>query len=34
MKAAVFQGPHKLTIEDVEIDRPKGSEVLVKIKAS
>jgi S-(hydroxymethyl)glutathione dehydrogenase / alcohol dehydrogenase len=34
MKAAVFQGPHKLTIEEVEIDRPKDHEVLVKIKAS
>jgi S-(hydroxymethyl)glutathione dehydrogenase / alcohol dehydrogenase len=34
MRAAVFQGPHKLTIEEVEIDRPKDREVLVRIKAS
>ncbi len=34
MKAAVLQGPHKLSIEEVEIDRPREHEVLVKIKAT
>ena len=34
MRAAVLQGPHKLSIEEVDIDRPKGPEVLVKIKAT
>ncbi len=34
MRAAVLQGPCKLSIEEVEIDRPKGPEVLVKIKAT
>jgi len=35
MKAAVFHGPHKpLTIEDVDIDKPLGREVLVRVVAS
>lgn len=34
MKAAVLQGPHQLSIEEVEIDRPREHEVLVKIKAT
>ncbi len=35
MKAAVYHAPHEPhTIEDVEIDHPKGTEVLVKIMAS
>ena len=34
MRAAVLQGPRKLTIEEVEIDHPKSHEVLVKIKAT
>ena len=35
MKAAVFHGPHQpLTIEDVDIDKPIGREVLVRIVAS
>ncbi len=35
MKAAVFHGPHKpLTIEDVDIDKPIGREVLVRTVAS
>ena len=35
MKAAVFHGPHQpLTIEDVEIDKPTGREVLVRTVAS
>ena len=35
MKAAIFHGPQQpLTIEDVEIDQPIGSEVLVKTVAS
>jgi S-(hydroxymethyl)glutathione dehydrogenase/alcohol dehydrogenase len=35
MKAAIFHGPHKpLTIETVDIDKPIGREVLVKVVAS
>jgi len=35
MKAAVFHGPHKpLTIENVDIDKPLGREVLVRTVAS
>ena len=35
MKAAVYHAPiQPHTIEDVEIDHPKGTEVLVKIVAS
>ena len=35
MKAAVFHGPHQpLTIEDVDIDKPIGREVLVRTVAS
>jgi S-(hydroxymethyl)glutathione dehydrogenase/alcohol dehydrogenase len=35
MKAAVFHGPHKpLTIENVDIDKPMGREVLVRTVAS
>ena len=35
MKAAVFHGPHKpLTIENVDIDKPQGREVLVRTVAS
>lgn len=35
MKAAVFHGPHQpLTIEDVDIDKPMGREVLVRTVAS
>ncbi len=35
MKAAVFHGPHQpLTIEDVDIDKPLGREVLVRVVAS
>ena len=35
MKAAVFHGPHQpLTIEDVDIDKPIGREVLVRVVAS
>lgn len=35
MKAAIFHGPHKLlTIEDVDIDKPIGREVLVRTVAS
>ena len=35
MKAAVFHGPQQpLTIEDVEIDKPIGREVLVRVAAS
>src|SRR5207302_11185345 len=35
MKAAIFHGPHKpLTIENVDIDKPIGREVLVKVVAS
>jgi S-(hydroxymethyl)glutathione dehydrogenase/alcohol dehydrogenase len=35
MKAAMFHGPHKpLTIEDVDVDKPIGREVLVKTVAS
>ena len=35
MKAAIFHGPHKLlTIEDVDIDKPIGREVLVRVVAS
>ncbi|MFN8556061.1 MAG: Zn-dependent alcohol dehydrogenase [Dehalococcoidia bacterium] len=35
MKAAVFHGPHQpLTIESVEIDAPRGREVLVRTVAS
>ena len=34
MKAAVFHGPQGLTIEDVEIDKPIGREVLVRWSAS
>src|SRR5437762_2995804 len=35
MKAAVFHGPHKpLTIENVEVDKPLGREVLVRTVAS
>src|SRR6202795_954125 len=35
MKAAIFHGPHKLlTIEDVDIDKPMGREVLVRTVAS
>jgi S-(hydroxymethyl)glutathione dehydrogenase/alcohol dehydrogenase len=35
MKAAVFHGPHQpLTIEDVEIDKPIGREVLLRTAAS
>jgi S-(hydroxymethyl)glutathione dehydrogenase/alcohol dehydrogenase len=34
MKAAMFQGAHKpLLIDEVEIDKPKDHEVLVKVKA-
>src|SRR5204862_8367407 len=35
MKAAVFHGPHQpLTIEDVDVDKPAGREVLVRVVAS
>ena len=35
MKAAIFHGPHQpLTIEEVDIDKPLGREVLVKTVAS
>ena len=35
MKAAVFHGPHQpLTIEEVDIDKPIGREVLVRVVAS
>ena len=35
MKAAMFHGPHQpLTIETVEIDKPLGREVLVRVVAS
>lgn len=35
MKAAVFHGPHQpLTIENIEIDRPRGREVVVRTVAS
>ena len=35
MKAAVFHGPHQpLTIEEVDIDKPMGREVLVRVVAS
>ena len=35
MKAAMFHGPHKpLTIEDVDVDKPLGREVLVRTVAS
>lgn len=35
MKAAIFHGPHQpLTIEDIEIDKPKGHEIVVKTMAS
>ena len=35
MKAAVFHGPHQpLTIENIDIDEPKGHEVLVKTMAT
>ena len=35
MKAAIFHGPHQdLTIEDVDVDEPRGREVLVKTSAS
>jgi len=35
MKAALFHGPHKpLTIENVEVDKPLGREVLVRTVAS
>src|SRR2546421_13081142 len=35
MKAAMFHGAHKpLTIEDVDIDKPLGREVLVRTVAS
>src|SRR5437588_6007378 len=35
MKAAMFHGAHKpLTIEDVDIDKPLGREVLVRVVAS
>jgi S-(hydroxymethyl)glutathione dehydrogenase/alcohol dehydrogenase len=35
MKAAVFHGPHQsLTIEDVDVDKPIGREVLVRVVAS
>ena len=35
MKAAVFHGPHQpLTIENVDIDKPIGREVLVRTVAS
>src|SRR6266704_474434 len=35
MKAAVFHGPHQaLTIEEVDIDKPMGREVLVRTVAS
>src|SRR5262245_30674658 len=35
MKAAMFHGPHQpLTIENVDIDKPAGREVLVRVVAS
>ena len=35
MKAAVFHGPHQaLSIEEVDIDKPMGREVLVRTVAS
>src|SRR5438034_8392621 len=35
MKAAVFHGPHQpLTIEEVDIDKPIGREVLVRVVGS
>ena len=35
MKAAMFHGPHQpLTIEEVDIDKPIGREVLVRTVAS
>ena len=35
MKAAIFHGPHQpLTIENIDIDEPKGHEVLVKTMAT
>src|SRR5438093_6367187 len=35
MKAALFHGPHQaLTIEEVDIDKPMGREVLVRTVAS
>ena len=35
MKAAIYHGPEQaLTVEDVEIDKPKGREVLVRTVAS
>ena len=35
MKAAMFHGPHQpLTIEDVDIDKPMGREVLVRTVGS
>ncbi|HMO54753.1 MAG TPA: alcohol dehydrogenase catalytic domain-containing protein, partial [Tepidiformaceae bacterium] len=35
MKAAIFHGPHQpLTIENIDIDKPKGNEVLVRTMAT
>ena len=35
MKAAIFHGPHQpLTIENIDIDKPKGHEVLVRTVAT
>ena len=35
VKAAIFHGPHQpLTIENIDIDKPKGHEVLVRTMAT